>query len=261
MKEVTIVIPVYTDNLSEYEIISLKRVCEILHKYPIVFVKPQSLEEIKLAALAPQASFQSFPNEYFNGIKAYNRLMLSPEFYHAFLESKYILIYQLDCYVFTNTLEQWCNKDYDYIGAPWIKRRVYEMPVIKQYMAFLRALNKSLNKPDRQNLYNKVGNGGLSLRKVVTHYSAAIECKAVIEEFNSKKRYHMYNEDVFWSVLINNYLKIPFRYPSHLEALEFSFDKHPKYCYKLNNYKLPFGCHGWSKKEMLPFWKNIICKI
>ena len=258
MEKATIVIPVYTDNLSEYEIISLKRVCEILHKYPIVFVKPQSLKKEKLATLAPQASFMSFPNEYFNGIKAYNRLVLSPDFYKPFLGSKYILIYQLDSYIFTDTLEQWCNKEYDYIGAPWIKRHIYEMPIIKEYMALLHALNKSMNKPDRQNLYNKVGNGGLSLRKVETHYNAAIECKTVIEEFSSKKRYHMYNEDVFWSVLINNYLQTPFKYPSYLEALKFSFDKHPKYCYKLNNYKLPFGCHGWSKKGMLPFWEDII---
>ncbi|MDD4656967.1 MAG: DUF5672 family protein [Bacteroidales bacterium] len=258
MKEVTIVIPVYRYNLSNYEIVSLKQVCEILDNYPIVFVKPQSLKEEKLATLAPQATFISFPNEYFNGIKAYNKLMLSPEFYKPFLESKYILVYQLDSYVFTDTLEQWCNKGYDYIGAPWIKRSIYDAPIIKQYMALLKSIKKSLNKPDRQELFNKVGNGGLSLRKVKSHYNAAIECQEVIEEFNSKKRYHMYNEDVFWSILINSHTKTPFQYPTHIEALEFAFDKHPKYCYKLNNNRLPFGCHGWSKKEMLTFWKDII---
>lgn len=260
MKEVTIVIPIYKDLLSKYETISLKQVCKVLHKYPIVFAKPESLNIERVAALAPKATYISFSNEFFNGIKAYNKLMLSTDFYKPFLDSKYILIYQLDCYVFNDSLEEWCNKGYDYIGAPWIKRAVYDMPVIKQYMSLLRALNKLFNKPDRQMLFNKVGNGGLSLRKVESHFNATIECKEIINDFNNKKRFHMYNEDVFWSQLINNYLKTPLSYPSHIEALQFSFDKHPKYCYKLNNNKLPFGCHGWSKKEMLPFWKNIILK-
>lgn len=261
MKEVSIIIPIYTNQLSNYEVISLKRVCEILCKYPIIFIKPESLVPEQLTTLAPKASFVSFPDECFKGIKAYNKLMLSPDFYKQFLDNKYILIYQLDCYVFTDNLEQWCNKNYDYIGAPWIKRPVYDFPVIKQYMSILRVIKKRLNKPDRQDLFNKVGNGGLSLRKVETHYKAAIECKEVIEEFSSKKRYHMYNEDVFWSILINNHLESPFKYPSHLEALEFAFDKHPEYCFKLNNSKLPFGCHGWSKKEMLPFWEKIILSL
>ena len=53
---------------------------------------------------------------------AYNRLMMSEQFYRAFEGYEYILIYQLDCLVFSNALEEWCRKGYDYIGAPWFER-------------------------------------------------------------------------------------------------------------------------------------------
>ena len=28
-----------------------------------------------------------------------------------------MLIYQLDCYLFEDKIDEWCNKGYDYIGA------------------------------------------------------------------------------------------------------------------------------------------------
>jgi hypothetical protein len=184
--------------------------------------------------------------------------MLSEIFYKSFTDYQYILIHQLDAFVFEDQLKLWISKDYDYIGAPWIKRAVYDLPIIKQLMSLESLLKETLNLPDRQKLFNKVGNGGLSLRKVSSHYNATIECRNIIADFNKKRRYHLYNEDVFWSVMVNKYLKNKFSYPGHIEALSFSFDKHPSYCYQLNNNKLPFGCHGWSKKKMLPFWEKII---
>lgn len=253
-----VVIPVYSTKLNPFEELSIKQIKKILHKYPIIFAKPESLCEERLKEIAPQASSRSFPDHYFCNIKGYNNLMLSDLFYKSFSDFQYILIHQLDAFVFTDQLTSWILKDYDYIGAPWIKRAVYDKPVVKQFMILESLLKSILNQPDRQILFNKVGNGGLSLRKVSSHYNAAIECKDIIDDFNKKKRYHLYNEDVFWSVIVNKYVKNKFNYPDYLEALSFSFDKHPSYCFKLNNNNLPFGCHGWSKKKMLPFWKNII---
>ncbi|MDY4733016.1 MAG: DUF5672 family protein, partial [Sodaliphilus sp.] len=54
---------------------------------------------------------------------------------------------------------------------------------------------------------------------------------------------------------------LDFKYPDYLEAMKFSFDKHPAYCYKKNGNQLPFGCHGWNKKRMIKFWKKIIPEI
>jgi len=44
--------------------------------------------------------------------------MMSPAFYDAFKAFDYILIYQLDAFVFRDELEYFCSLGYDYIGAP-----------------------------------------------------------------------------------------------------------------------------------------------
>ncbi|MFR5941126.1 MAG: DUF5672 family protein [Parabacteroides merdae] len=49
----------------------------------------------------------------------------------------------------------------------------------------------------------------------------------------------------FWATEANG-----FTYPKVKEAIRFSFDKYPGYCYKLNNRQLPFGCHSWYKRKM-----------
>lgn len=261
-ERVKIVIPVYTDNLNVYEQISLKQLCQVMGSYDILFVKPLSLSEERLNRLAPKAGFESFPDEYFSDIKSYNRLMLSSEFYYRFLSCEYILIYQLDSYVFKDSLIEWCSKGFDYVGAPWIKRSVYNRFPINIFIAIERYINSTLlGRPDRQKLFNQVGNGGFSLRKVSSHYLATVECREKIEEFSQKRQFHLFNEDVFWSVEVNNHLKNKFIYPHYIRALEFSFDKHPEYCYNLNGKKLPFGCHGWSKREMIGFWKSIISVV
>ena len=34
-----------------------------------------------------------------------------------------MLIYQLDAFVFQDDLAYWCQQNYDYIGAPWLRDR------------------------------------------------------------------------------------------------------------------------------------------
>ena len=258
MVEATVVIPLYTTNLNVRELGALKQVQKVLGRHPVTIVKPQSLNNSEVESIAPHLNYISFPDFFFKGIEGYNKLMLSAEFYMAFEKSRYILIYQLDAWVFEDRLMEWCSKGYDYIGAPWIRRKVYDWPFVRQYMQLKSFYKKVLGQPDKQMLYNRSGNGGFSLRRVSTHFQAADECIGIIGEFTSKRRYHMYNEDVFWSVIVNKHCDFKFSYPGYREALEFSFDKHPAYCFDLNGKKLPFGCHGWSKKEMYPFWKDII---
>ena len=54
-------------------------------------------------------------------LKVIINLMLSPFFYESFLDFKYVLIHQLDVFIFKDELNYWCNQNYDYIGAPWFK--------------------------------------------------------------------------------------------------------------------------------------------
>ena len=248
---VEVVIPIYSSNLSVLEIKSLRQVCDVLNEHTLTVIKPASLDLSELLKKFPLLKEKSFDDSYFNGIPGYNRLMLSESFYSGFLHTKYILIYQLDAYVFRDELIYWCEKDYDYIGAPWLKKPIYNAPVISLIMKLSRDYHMRKGQKNKQELYNKIGNGGFSLRKVDSHYEATIQHREKINFFLNQK-HHLYNEDVFWAT------ETSFRYPGVAEALAFAFDKYPSLCYKLNNKELPFGCHGWCKRKMKSFWKPVI---
>lgn len=232
---------------------SLKQAYDVLQAYPLIVIKPFSLDLSELQVQFPKLEFISFSDEYFKGISGYNRLMLTPDFYERFLDSSYILIYQLDAYVFRDELEDWCNKGYDYIGAPWLQKPIYRLPVVSFFMHLVHLYHKHKGKPSKQDLYNKVGNGGLSLRKTDSHYRVTIEQADRISFYMEKERHHLYNEDVFWATEAQGFL-----YPKAMEAIEFAFDKYPAYCYRLNNKRLPFGCHSWYKRKMKNFWMKFI---
>ncbi|WP_241159963.1 DUF5672 family protein [Parabacteroides sp. ZJ-118] len=219
----------------------------------MVVVKPESLDLSELANTHPAITFVSFPDFYFKGISGYNRLMLSSDFYERFLDSDYILIYQLDAYVFYDALTDWCGQGYDYIGAPWLQRKIYQYPILSGIMRLIHAYHKFRGEPSKQDLYNKIGNGGLSLRKTASHYRVTQEQKERIRFYLAQKRHHLYNEDAFWATEAERFL-----YPSVQEALRFAFDKYPDLCFKMNNKQLPFGCHAWYKRKMRNFWTRFI---
>ena len=253
MDLVKIIIPIYKATFSQEEKIALSRAYEILNAYPIVVVKPETLDLSALMREFPKIAYENFPEHYFAGISGYNRLMLSTAFYERFLSCDYILIYQLDAYVFRDELKEWCEKGYDYVGAPWLQRPVYRFPLISQVMRLRYLYQKRKGLPSKQDLYDNVGNGGLSLRKVESHHRVTLEQRERICFFLSQRHYHLYNEDVFWATEANG-----FSYPDSLEALRFSFDKYPAYCYWLNKRQMPFGCHAWYKRKMRGFWKRFI---
>ena len=76
------------------------------------------------------------PKENFASYRDYNHLCCKTEFYENFKDYDYILMYQTDCWVFKDRLDEFMSLGYDWYGAAWYT--------------------------------NVVGNGGLSLRKVST---------------------------------------------------------------------------------------------
>ena len=257
MKEVAVIVPIYKETLGEYERVALDSITSQLAAYPIVMVKPERLDISAVTGQYPQLMVESFADEFFAGIAGYNRLMLNTDFYKRFAGYRYILIAQLDTYIFRDELIDWCSKDYDYVGAPWIVRSIYNNPLMRLYSAIKRTYCRLLNKPNSQITGNKVGNGGLSLRKVQSHIEATEKLASTIEKYLTHKRHHLFNEDVFFAIEPNQN-GLSWTYPDHMEALRFSFDTHPAYCYNLTGHRLPFGCHSWSKRRMLPFWSPII---
>lgn len=264
-----VVIPVYKSEMSNDEQKSLLQCLTVLRRYPIVFVSPNKLNCNQYISICSNNNilFQrlSFDDSFFDGISSYNRLLLSRCFYEAFSDYEYMLIYQLDAYVFRDELESWCKKGYDYVGAPLIGH--YSDVVFSDRM--------------------RVGNGGLSLRKVhsflsffdssrnVYPLSRIADRIGLLEKpfirvfiwlfmalgWRNKpsvvaKRWR-YNEDEFWSCVLLNTNYAMFM-PTPFEALLFSFERFPSELYEMNGRKLPFGCHAWRKYQYDSFWSRFI---
>lgn len=248
---VKVVVPIYR-HLTELEYLSLRNTAKVLADYDIEVLYPEGMGVQSLAEEFPSLQFRGVGEEWLgakNGIAGYNKMCLSWEFYAMYANYDYILICHTDAWIFRDELREWCERGYDCVAAPWLRRPIYNLPLVKQYMAWRAKLS---TKPTRQILYGKVGNGGLSLRKVSSFMRVCREESVAIERFNAE-RHHLYNEDVFWATVPKN-----FSYPSEQEALRFAIDTHPRYCYRLLGGQLPFGCHSWTKPKFYKFWRRFI---
>lgn len=240
---VVVVIPIYKNELSKSERKSLDRCLEILINHPITIICPDQLKFDSNFFNNVDVKFQVFDKAYFKSVDTYSKLMLSTEFYKRFLNYKYILIYQLDAFVFRDELLEWCNKGFDYIGAPWMDEANYQS--WSKDFSLLRKTLKRLN----INFINYVGNGGFSLRNVK-------KCFLTLLLFNNKVSKFKHNEDIFWSYFVTSYLPF-FRVADLQTALKFSFETCPEKCYILNQHQLPFGCHAWEKHN-IDFWRKFL---
>lgn len=248
---VKVVVPLYRETFSERELQSALHNLEVLKRYPTVFLLPEGLPTPKEVEGQEVLRVTTDWLGVQNGIPGYNRMMMAREFYDLFADCEYILICQTDAWIFRDELEAWCQKGYDYVAAPWAKRNYYFRFPVKQYLALRRLLTPK-HRMLRQYGFNRIGNGGLSLRKVESFRKACDRYKERIAYFNTQ-RCHLYNEDFFWACIPEE-----FHYPSLEEALGFSFDVKPGLCYELAGRKIPFGCHAWYKEPMYSFWKQFI---
>ncbi len=252
---VKVIVPVYRPVLKAEERASLRQTLDVLGRYPVTVLHPEGMDVRTLAEEFPTVELLAVSDEWIgtkNGIAGYNRMMLSAGFYELFADCEYILVCHTDAWVFRDELEAWCRRGYDCVAAPWVRRRVYDLPLVRHYLAWRARRAARRGGPTRQSVYGRIGNGGLSLRRVEAFRAAAGRYAAVAEQF-LQGGHPLYNEDVFWATVPDG-----FRYPSQNEALRFAFDTHPAYCYELCGRQLPFGCHSWSKPRMYRFWRRII---
>ncbi|RNL49618.1 DUF5672 family protein [Pedobacter jejuensis] len=255
---VTIVIPLYKDSLNALEIISLAQCFKVLGSYNIVAVKPKSLILTNYDYKFKEV--YSFDDDYFSDIAGYNRLMLSPVFYEQFLATEFILIYQLDAFIFKDELQEWCNAGYDYIGAPWLREADYPdlfKKMKNQFMAYFHTRynfkKTNTNIPSDLQFENKVGNGGFSLRNVKKFYHLCLSEAKLIADY-THQNFHRFNEDAFWSVEVNR-KSTRLKIPSYKKAAYFAIENNGYYGLKLTKGRIPFGCHAWDKN--IEFWRPI----
>ena len=257
-----VAVPIYRRHLTEQEQISVRHLRAYLGDHDVVLVLPEGLES-PIAGLREER----FAADYFASISSYSQLLLSELFYRRFASYEMLLIYQLDCLVFADRLDEWCSTPYDYVGAPWLK---------------------DPNRPRRG--FARVGNGGLSLRRtsqflrVLTSRryveprvgfwrdyatawlpdldgpSAAWRCLKRARVLRSLRRgvdwyvrHYTLNEDRFWADRAHLFYP-DFKVAPVETALRFSFERAPRYCYERTGDQLPFGCHAWTRNDPA-FWR------
>ena len=251
--QISIVIITEKNILTKYEEISLNRALKVFSDYnkyliisedtdPQYFLDPNTFIVIKL------------PKLHFENVNTYSTLLLSDFFYNHFVTSEYILIYQLDCFVFKNNLKDFLG--FDYIGAPWFNSQNHAANSIINTLIFRKpfwALKLVISWFLRTKT-SGVGNGGFSLRKVdkFLEITADEKIKKIIVQWVKNKRPH---EDIFYSYIIPLFAP-DFKIADISTALKFSFETYPRKCFALNNQELPLGCHAWAKND-IQFWREV----
>lgn len=260
---VAVVIIHHKPTLEWHEEVSLRQCKTILHKRDRYLVCPSNLsakthqsidKDLRIVRVLP-----SCLSTYHN----FNVFKCSPNLYHFFSKYDWILFYELDCFVFEDKLDYFCDQQLDYVGAPW-------------FVGF--------DKADPTSEVLGVGNGGFSLRrttaltKTLAHLLGPPSITSVTKQrikhiarlpiappdsktrqtIESKLTLASGQEDLFWSnvaPLINP----GFRVASYNLAREFSFEANAQRLFTEIG-RLPFGCHKWHVYDKA-FWQPHISAL
>ena len=278
-----VVIPIYKNVPARAEGASIRQTFRVLGRHDSVFVTHRDclLDEYQCIVSSEGGVMRTefFDKGYFDSTAHYSDLCFSEDFYLRFKQYEYMLICQPDAWVFRDELDQWCQKGYDYIGAPI-------------YFPY--------NKTRFTRIFYGVGNGGFSLRRIehclniIRADQHRIFLKPCIlakiywygflynEEYtknllkrlsllplfiakvfgfrNSIARFRKAacEEDAILSFWAHNAWGLTCQVPDELEAARFSMEVNPEYLYNKTGCQLPFGCHAFEKWEYDNFWKNHI---
>jgi hypothetical protein len=251
--KLAIVVPAYRSLLDPLEAVSLESTFRVLGRHHLVLAKPAGLDTAAIEARFPFKAVETFDPTYFTSIQGYNRLLLSTEFYQRFLGSAFVLICQLDVFVFRDDLARWVAAGHDYVGAPWVSRSALGTAFHGLKMVLGRLLPGAGDRVFRYQTRNRVGNGGFSLRAVALHHQLSISLRPRIERYLARAGSHHFNEDIFWSIEPSRQ-GLRHRTPTLEEALDFAWDTRPERLYALTGGRLPMAAHGWFKGARLDFW-------
>ena len=250
------------DRLSPEEEISIKHLETYLGRYDRYLIEPQGMN-FRLEGFG----LKEFESDFFGSVKAHRKMLFSEKFYKSFQKYRFVLIYHTDALVFSDQLEYWCEKNYDYIAPPWIPHNDAPYAGLSDYEG-------------------KVGNGGFSLRRIDGFLdvlnsrrlwraplssikksmtstknpaqiakSIANSLKLFLPAYNGvRQELNSYTppEDHFWANRAKHYSP-KFRIAPMEIALQFAFECVPRFCYQKNHHKLPFGCHAWARYDK-NFW-------
>jgi len=260
-----VVTPVYKESLDSDEWRSIRSIRDHLDSHHHFAVVPHRLAN-RCPGDFPRDRVIAFEDRYFVNPATYNKLLFSEAFFAAFKQHEFMLLVQLDALVLQDRLKYWCERGFDYIGAPWSEKTRNHSEVARE----------------------KVGNGGFSLRNIpaalrvlrrkipaLPDYSMGpkpawwnkprLRCLLLavgrvrafypdltVEAF--LKKHFLTNEDVFWGVYAKR-LDPSFSVADEDSAWEFAFEAEPRKGLERLCGRMPFGCHAWTKFDRT-FWER-----
>jgi hypothetical protein len=240
------VVPVYKATPSKSEAFSFLQLREIQVKN-VTLMCPEGLDIRVYQDLWPEVQVARFTPEHFLSVQTYNDFMLDPQLYETFAQHyQWMLVYQLDAFIFSNRIEEFCKLGYDYFGAPW---RVGFPKLTFLFNRFPVPLTM-------KRFY--VGNGGFSLRNIPKTIDLLNRTRGHIS-----RRYFM--EDVFFGY----WGSIDFQFhacPAEVGA-SFSCETHPDHWLKITG-QFPMGTHNfervgpeWAAGYLKPFIAEAWAKL
>ena len=238
MNDLCILLPIYKQNLYDYEQLSLYRLIDFcktnnyLNNLLIICAENFDIDKFCNTYIEKfniqNINYMTFNDKYFLSVNTFNNgILLSYQFYNNF-DQKYIFTYQLDGYIFDNYFDYFINKDYEYIGG-------YVMPLFSHI--------SKLGVGDG-NIYM---NGGISLRK--PKFCQEAIANPIIQKYINGCEHilnqHILDEDYVYSCMYKKPVNA-------LDSLAFSFN----YTFAENAYEIcgkhyPFCCHGIQKNQFL----------
>lgn len=254
-KRVAVTVPLASHpELTHDEEISLKHLRHYLGDYDRYVIAPESMD-------VPHDDFEiiRFPDKYFGSADAQTRLMMRPEYYEAFSDYEFILTYQLDALALSDRLLEWCSAGLDFIGPPnhGLADRLSTVCsggfALRKVSSFLAVLNSDRYAVDPDEYWHQLTDGKLVLTKIRNLPRKYL------------KRLHRFNgidREIEWFLrgpgplledefFVHNAARFypDFRIPSLDVALRFAFDETPRVAFEMNQRRLPFGAHAWSKQD------------
>jgi len=267
-EKVCVVISVYDPTPSYYELISFQQCFKILNKHAIYIIAPHNLDLSAYKTVVPDFEVKYVDKRWLASKLDYNKFKLSQYFYSLFKGYTFLLTYELDAFVFTDDVEYWCNKDYDYIGAPWFDEydpiegniltvgnsgfSLRKIPAIQYGIKHIYYVD-----PTRYSTIRKFKYLQRSKHIIFNNLNRIASLKSMLYKENATiQKAHFLSEDRLISEVMTRGME-KFKLAPVAEAIKFSFEMNPQLLYKMNGNKLPMGCHAWWLYD-LEFWKPFI---
>lgn len=269
-KRVAIMVPLPSPVLSAEDEVSMRHLRKHLDHYEKFLLVPRGME-VRMEGF----TVIELDGKHFGSAANHNRMLYLVDFWEKFADYEFMLMYHLDALVFSDQLLDWCDKGYDYIGAPfmhckdspWVKKErvgnggfaLYRIPSVLKVL-----WNRYAQCPSKyyeDHFWPVIDFQRRTLRPVRAAVPAWLRGRFTEPLRQSVKRLdhieaNELGNDSFWSDEAVRY-DSGFKVAPFEEGLHFAFEVCPGLCLERNGGEMPFGCHAWARYDR-GFWERFL---